>query len=334
MKKKSILALILVFVLLLSAGCAAKSEAMSNTSTSRPSDTGSYDGNYKAEYDESVDMEYATDDSYAPEAPMENGGMVETSTTNYAEKIIYTASAEVQTLNFDEAVEQVAQLVERLGGFIQSSSVTGQDYYSAAKNRQSYRTAYYTLRIPTENFSAAKSALSEIGNVTYINTDTQNVTTQYYDTQSRLNTYRTEEERLFVMLDKCETVEEMLAIESHLSEVRYQIESLTTTLRHLDQRVAFSTLNLNLTEVAELTYEPPVVRTYWQQIGDGFLDSLQDVGRFFKNLFKGFLVAIPHLVVLAVVALIAIPIVKRLVRKGRAKRAARLEAKQQDKDAE
>lgn len=332
MKKKSILALILVFVLLLSAGCAAntKDEAMSNTSSSRPSvgTNSGYDG--MLDYEESVDMEMGASDDYYAEPPKEDGGMVETSISNYAEKIIYSASAEVQTLKFDEAVEQVAQLVERLGGFVQSSSVTGQDYYSAANKRQSYRTAYYTLRIPTENFSAAKSALSEIGNVTYINTDTQNVTTQYYDTQSRLNTYRTEEERLFAMLDKCETVEEMLAIESHLSDVRYQIESLTTTLNHLDQRVAFSTLNLNLTEVAELTYEPPVVRTYWQQIGDGFAESLQDVGRFFKNLFKGFLVAIPHLVVLAVAALVVIPIAKRIVRKCRAKRAARLQAKQSD----
>lgn len=332
MKKKSILALILVFVLLLSAGCAAKThDAMSNTSSSRPSAgiTGSYDS--KAEYEESVDMDMGASDDYA-EAPMEPDGVVETSTSKYAEKIIYTAHAEVQTLKFDEAVEQVAQFVERLGGFVQSSSVTGQDYYSAANKRQSYRTAYFSLRIPTENFSTAKTSLSQIGNVTYINTDTQNVTTQYYDTQSRLNTYRTEEERLFAMLDKCETVEEMLAIESHLSDVRYQIESLTTTLNHLDQRVAFSTLNLNLTEVAELTYEPPVVRTYWQQIGDGFVDSMQDVGRFFKNLFKAFLVAIPHLVVLAVAALVVVPIAKRVVRKYRAKRAARREIKNTDSE--
>ena len=125
MKKKNILALILVFVLLLSAGCAAKSEAMSNTSSSRPS-TGGFNSGYdsKLDYEDSADIEMDASADYAPEEPKADGGMVESSTVNYAEKIIYTAHAEVQTLKFDEAVEQVAQLVERLGGFVQSSSVT------------------------------------------------------------------------------------------------------------------------------------------------------------------------------------------------------------------
>lgn len=330
MKMKQILALILALTLIFAAGCAgtARNDASMNTSSSASNTGSSSNGSYdsKLEFSDEADMEIDVSDDY----DAGDGGIVESPTVNYAEKIIYTAHAEVQTLHFEEAVEQISLLVERLGGFVQSSSVTGQDYYSAAKNRQSYRTAHYTLRIPTEHFSTAKSALSDIGNVTYINTDTQNVTTPYYDTLSRLNTYRTEEERLFTMLDKCETVEEMLAIESHLSEVRYQIESLTTTLNHYDQRIAYSTLNLSLTEVAELTEEKPVVRSYWQQIADGFAESLQDIGRFFKNLFKSFLVAIPYLVILAVVAVIVVPFGLRILRKRRAKRAARLENKQDD----
>lgn len=321
MKIKKYPVLLLTFVFLATSGCAVGNDAVANTESSQ---TTSSIYAYDMELTQDVQDEVA--ESYSDDT-----GVVNTSPVHAMEKIIYTATAEVQTLQFDESVTQIAQLVERLGGYIESSSVTGQDYYALSKNRPSYRDAYYTLRIPTDQFSVAKSALSAIGNVTYINTDTQNVTTTYYDIQNRLNTYRTEEERLFNMLEKCETVEDMLAIESQLSNVRYEIESLTTSLNHYDHRIAYSTLNLSLYEVAELTNEKPITRTYWQQIGDGFLNSLQAVGKFFRNLFKGFLIATPYLAVLAVFAAAVFPVFRKLIRKWKLRKINSCDTPSEDK---
>jgi predicted site-specific integrase-resolvase len=59
--------------------------------------------------------------------------------------------------------------------------------------------------------------ISSLGNLTYGNMQAQNITSQFIDTQSRLNAYRIEESRLLSMLEKAETVADMITIETRLS---------------------------------------------------------------------------------------------------------------------
>ncbi len=313
--KRAIPFFLLLTLLVTTTACGAATSQATNAADSAPQDASA------GGFAEKFEMEEAALDTADSDAG-ESGSFLPVSETDYASKMIYTAEATVQTLAFDEAVEQVSALTTEYGGFIQSSSVTGRDYYASSRKYTTYRNATFVLRIPSERFSGIEDALSSIGNVTYFTADTENITTRYYDTQGRLSTYRTEEERLLAMLEKCETVEDMITIESRLSEVRYEIESLTTTLNSYDQQVAYSTITLYLNEVAELTEEEPVVRSYWQQIGDGFVDSLQSIGHFFKALFKAILCGIPYLAVLAAVAAILIPLIRKLRRRRKAKRSA------------
>ena len=312
---KKLTAILLALLLLVSLSACAKSAA---------------DGAYYSSNTASYTPEYAKSDGYdypaeEPEATydvdykVEESSMVDNTPTESFEKIIYTAQANIQSLDFDASVEMVSQLTADFGGYIQSSSVTGTDLNRRYK---SYRNASFTLRIPTERFKGFQNVLDQVGNVTYFNQDQENISLQYYDTESRLTTYRTEEERLLAMLEKCETVEDMIAIESRLSDVRYSIESLTTTLRRFDQLVAYSTLYLNINEVEEYIEQTPIVRGYWEQIGDGFVSSLKGVGNFFKNLFKNLLIALPYLVLWAVILFVAFLVIRAIVRARRARKAA------------
>ena len=69
----------------------------------------------------------------------------------------------------------------------------------------------------------------------------------------RLETYAIEEERLLSMLEKATTVEEMIQLESRLSDIRYQIESLESRLRNWQNQVDYSTITIYLREVEELS---------------------------------------------------------------------------------
>lgn len=251
----------------------------------------------------------------------EAGGTIgsgEISVTSMTEKIIYNASSTIETMEFDKSIETIDELMNRFGAFIESSSVSGIDYNSK-KYGGGGRSANYTIRVPIENYSGMTGALDSIGNVTYLSTYAENVTTQYYDSQSRLSAYRTQEERLLAMLAKVDTIEAMIAIESELSSVRYNIESLQTQLTNWDTRVRYSTVSIYLYEVAELTVETPVVRTYWQQVGDELGNTLTGVARFFKNLLKGIIAALPVILILAVIAVIVFLIVRRVLRRRKLK---------------
>ena len=120
------------------------------------------------------------------------------------------------------------------------------------------------------------------------------------------------------MLEMAATVEDMLAIEERLSDVRYEIESLTSSLMNMDNMVNYCTIDLYLNEVARLTPVSEQGQGYWQELGAGFKDTLRDIGDFFKGLFKWFIVALPVLIILAAIAVIIVFIVKKSVKKRRA----------------
>lgn len=295
-------------------GCGAASASKADYSSSAPADNGKYD--------------YAEEDEAWPEpSPAEapssansiGGGAGETAvpSPDFSEKLIYTADAEIETRNFDESVAAVQALLDRYGAFLESSYTGGRSYRSQYYGYADYRSASFVIRVPKEHYAELTSGLSTIGNVTSMNTWVENITSQYTDVESRLKTYRTEEERLLAMLEKAETVEDMIAVESRLSEVRYNIESLTSTLRNWDHEVDYSTVNIHLQEVEELTSPTATQRTYGEKLRDGLSDTLSDVGRFFSNLLLWIVSALPVLVILAVIAAVAAILIRRGIRRRR-----------------
>ena len=219
-----------------------------------------------------ADMAVAEPAAPAEEAIMEEAEIMETQamgtvgssdgvvsgeiSVNLSEKIIYTAYADIETTEFDKSMDTVHMLLETYQGFIESSSVTGSNLRDTYYGYSSLRSAHYILRIPREHYAAVTDALSTVGNVTYLTNDATNITARYTDTESRLAAYETEEDRLLAILAQAESVEDMIDLESRLSEIRYEKESLTSQLANWDNQVSYSTVSLSLQEVEILTPTP------------------------------------------------------------------------------
>ncbi len=241
-------------------------------------------------------------------------------TADLAEKMIYSASVTVETTDFEGAVRTVSDMLDRYGAFLESSSVSGKSYEAEYFGYNSYRTARYTIRVPVKNFTAMRDAMGDVGFVLNVETYNENITQRYYDVQSRLDAYTIEQERLMEILAKCETVSEMIEVESRLSQVRYEIESCETTLRGWQNDVDYSTLDVTVREVQEYTKVVEPNRSYWQQVGDGFRNSLKSLGSFFKSFFRGAVAALPVIAVLAVPVAVVTVIAVRSVKKRRSRR--------------
>lgn len=260
-----------------------------------------------AEMPSTAELEYS-----AGKAKADGPGLTgkNTSASLSAEKIIYTYNATVETTKFDETLAALNALMGEYGAFVETSYVSG--------SRHGYnglRSANFTIRVPVSYFASLTSKLDTLGNVYDERMTSDNITAQFTDVQSRLDTYRTEESRLLVMLEKTDTVEDMIAIESRLSDVRYQIESLTSTLRNWQNAVDYSTVNLYIQEVEELKDQLPAQRTYWEKMGDGFNATLKGIGNFFRSLFMALVVASPVILLLAVLAVVVVIIVRVVSRK-------------------
>ncbi len=243
------------------------------------------------------------------------------------DKIIYSGEAEVETRDFDDSIAKLMEMLEQYGGWIESSSLSGANYYSISRGNSGNRSASYTLRIPSQHFETVMNSLSEIGNVPYTYTYSENVTTQYYDTQARLTAYETQEARLLEMMEKAETVSDVITIEEKLTELRYQIESLQSTLNNWDRQVNYSSLYVTVDEVGEYTPQPQ--QGYLQELWQALTGAFKDLGRFFKNFLVFLVSAIPTIIVLAILFFVFRPV----YRKVKARRKAKREGKSEDTES-
>ena len=241
------------------------------------------------------------------------------------EKIIYSADATVETTEFDATIAALDAMIESYGGWVESSSINGAKYSSISRGNKTNRSASYTVRVPNGKFNGMMSELSSLGNIPYSHVYTENVTSQYYDTQARLETYQAQEKRLTELLDKAETVSDVIEIENELTEVRYRIESLQTSLRGWDRRVSWSTLYLTVNEVSE--YTPSKTKTYGEKISEAFQYGIENLG----ELFVSFVEALPVLLFLLLIVIAVIALIKALF--FNAKRREKRKAKKEEKAA-
>ena len=268
MKKRSILAILLAALLALTifTGCAASTNSMA--ADSAPQTPGaSYNSKSEAAAAEMPMEEPAEAEEFAYDtvATTEAGGTAaetpepDDSVADYTAKIIYTASVSIETTEFDKAVAALENQVQKIGGFVESSNVTGDTQYNSdGTTTVVNRWAYYTVRIPCDHFESFLHETEGFGNVTSTSRDAQNVTSAYTDYEARLSSLNTQEERLLDMLAKSEDVETLIALEQRLSDVRYEIESIERNLRNYDMQIKYSTVNLDLREVEVYTPTVPV----------------------------------------------------------------------------
>ncbi|MBR5343817.1 MAG: DUF4349 domain-containing protein [Oscillospiraceae bacterium] len=235
------------------------------------------------------------------------------------EKIIYSADATVETTEFELTLEKLEALVKQVGGFVESSSINGSNYYSQSRGYNSNRSAYYRIRIPSGRFNELMGSLSTLGNVPYSSTYSENITSRYYDVQARLTAYQTQEQRLLEMMEMAETVSDLIVIEDRLTELRYEIESLQSTLNNWDRQVNYSSVSVSVNEVS--VYTPEAKLSYGERLGLAIRSGLQNTADFFSEFLLWFLEALPALIILAVIVVVVVILVRRSVKKRRARKA-------------
>lgn len=191
-------------------------------------------------------------------------------------KMVYTASIQAETQDYDACTAALEELVDRLGGYL--------EYASSDSRGDGSRSASYTVRVPAKEFRGFLKTVGEISHVTSQDQNAENISERYYDTESRLATQRTKLERLLALLAKAETMEDIIDLENAISETEYQIEQLTGSLRHYDSLVDYATVDIRLREVLRLSTVEEAPPTFGSRLGNAFTDGLRGFGDFLQGL--------------------------------------------------
>lgn len=222
-------------------------------------------------------------------------------------KLIRKINVSAETEDMDVLLENVNDRIAQLGGYIESRDVENGSAYDDYRDR----SATLVIRIPAENLDAFLQQINQASNVVSTRETSDDITLQYVDTESRLKVLRTEEERLLEFLSQAQSVSEMLEIEARLTEIQSQIESLVSQLNTYDNLVDYGTVTLEIIEVEVYTVVEEEEPTMWEEIGQGFMNSLRGVGAIGRGLLVFILSASPYLVILGGIGVVAWLIIRR-----------------------
>lgn len=229
-------------------------------------------------------------------------------------KIIVSRDISMETLEFDKAVKGITNDILSSGGYIENSQISGRGIGSS--NYIQNRIAYISARIPKDKFGSISDGVEKYGVIVNTQTQSQNVTSQYIDTEARVKTLKIQEERLLELLKKSTKIEDMIALEKELSQVRYEIENLTGSLRNMDNLVEYSTLTLRIQEVLTQTELRKKPVTLGQRMKDGFISALKIIESGIKYIIIAISFLLPFIVI-ALVIFLAYHYISKWIKKGR-----------------
>jgi hypothetical protein len=192
--------------------------------------------------------------------------------------MIRTGYATVEVSKLDPAIAEVRTLATKFGGYITNSSSSG--------GRDQVRAAMFEIRIPAQRYDEAVAALASIGRVESTQTNAQDVGEEFVDVTARVENSRKLEARLVELLaNRTGRLQDVLAVERELSRVRTEIDQMEGRIRYLKNRVALSTLTVNLHEPQPLIGNTPgenplgaAVRKAWRNFVGFFASIIASLG--------------------------------------------------------
>jgi hypothetical protein len=165
-------------------------------------------------------------------------------------KITRNASLELTVENVLDSVQQVEGITIAAGGFVSSSSLA----VTEGDEDEDIETATVKIRVPADTYNDVISGLRDIGEVRAQSSETQEVTQEYTDLQSRLRNLEATEGRYLDLLSRAETIPDILSLDDRLSSVRGEIEQVQGRVNVLDDLTDLATISVRL--VLPVVVEP------------------------------------------------------------------------------
>lgn len=151
--------------------------------------------------------------------------------------IIYTGNITVRVDDVDQSAEAAGDLADRYGGFVSGDRRTVDEDFS---------TADLVLRIPSESFAAAVDGLGDLGEEESREVDTEDVTAEVVDLETRIATAEVSLARTRELMEQANSIDDIIRIEGELATRETELARLQARQRALDDLTTLSTITVHL----------------------------------------------------------------------------------------
>lgn len=322
MKRRKMALAVLVAVLCM--GCGSASTNYTTESKGTAEDTFVNDMYVENDWEEDISEDSMVEGMGGSSVSTDSG---KSESKNQQRKLIRTIDMNVETLEYEEVMAFIEENVKKLDGYIEYSSTEGSSIYSSYMNR----SGQLYIRIPKDRADEFLSGLSDRVNVTRKSENTEDITLSYVDVESHKKALQVEQERLMAILEKAETVEEIISLEERLSQVRYEIGQYESALRTYDNQVDYTTIKLYVTEVKEIT--EPKEESAWKRMTGGFINSVKEVVKGIREFFIGLVICLPYLVVWGLIIAVIVLVIRKIYKRKKRKKEQQMLQRQMQQQA-
>jgi hypothetical protein len=254
----------------------------------------------------------------------QSGYSAETPPETTERLVIRNASLSIVVEDPAISIEEIADLAEGMGGFVVTSNLY-ETYFGEYDSRVLAHQGNITIRVPAERLDEALNTIKESAiDVQNEAITGQDVTEEYTDLDSRLRNLQSAEEQLREIMASATKTEDVLRVFQDLRQVREEIEVIQGRMKYLTESARLSSISVDL--IPDVATQPLQIGR-WQPQGTAkaAVQALISALRFLADAFIW-----AGICVLPVAAIIGVPlffIVRALVRRRRAKKAAAEAAK-------
>ena len=199
-----------------------------------------------------------------------------------SKKLIKNGDMGIAVSNINDAKKQVNQILKENKAYTQNEQF---------RNLETEENLHLIIRVPHQNFDALINSFSNgIGAVEYKNISTDDVTEEYTNVSIKLENKKIYLEKYRNLLKSTSNVKDILEIQENIRALEDEIDVAEGRLRFIDDRVDFSTLELNINKE-----KPRSSLTSKIGFGSRFSDSMAEGWNNFVGFFLGIMSFWPFL---------------------------------------
>ena len=267
-----------------------------------------YMGDYAYE-DEGVSLKSAGAASGSGENP--NTADVSQLSKIDTEKLVYRCSLSFETLNYNESVIKLRNLINSYSGFMENEDVN--TYIRDGKTYYNYSA---TIRVPSASYENFVNGTADVGDLKNKSQNVENLSQEYGDISAELEVLETKRESYLEMMKeakKLEDMENLLMIDDRITDVEIQINRIKTRLNRIDNDVAYSYVNVNISEVEK--YEEPVAETFGERLSRGLKNGWENFTEGVQNFMVDVTENLPKIIItITVILLVWFLVIRRFLR--------------------
>jgi hypothetical protein len=170
-------------------------------------------------------------------------------------QIVKTGHINLTVRQGKEAIAAASKLTSDLGGFVESSGLTG--------DNESGMNGQLTIRVPVAKFDKAMSALEKLGKVTDRSSNGADVTVAIVDNESQIRSLKAQEFSYEKILTGAKKVDDIMTVKEKLDEVQQSLASIKASQGLLKKQAAMSTINVYITQPAPIKAAIGPVKDDW-----------------------------------------------------------------------